>query len=57
MKNLKIFLKKKTTKNKIQDYQDTTSFDKSKINGVAGISFWIQELQIAADLRVSIYLH
>jgi hypothetical protein len=28
--NLKIFLKKKTTKNKIQDYQDTTSFDKSK---------------------------
>jgi hypothetical protein len=34
--NLKIFLKKKTTKNKIQDYQDTTSFDKRKINGVAG---------------------
>jgi uncharacterized membrane protein YbaN (DUF454 family) len=26
--NLKIFLKKKTTKNKIQDYQDTTSFEK-----------------------------
>jgi hypothetical protein len=36
MKTSKIFLKKKTTKNKIQDYKTQHLLIKAKINGVAG---------------------